>query len=221
MRLQTSASLPQEFKRQHLVELLNKIDTQVNGLTDGRVSAVTNAYTAAPTTGSHKKGDYIRNTNTVQVGTAPNNYVILGWICTADGSPGTFTEVRADTAGSISIGGPGASTDNAVMRWDGTGGNLAQNSVVTISDTGAMSGVTTLSMSGVLTSTLATGTAPLTVASTTKVTNLNVDLLDDQSGAYYLDSANFTGVNWTDLTDNGTTTLHTHVEILAFAAAYG
>lgn len=57
---------------------------------------------------------------------------------------------------------------------------------------------------------IATGNAPLIVASTTKVTNLNVDLLDDQSGAYYLDSANFTGTDWTDLTDAGETTLHTH-----------
>ena len=55
-----------------------------------------------------------------------------------------------------------------------------------------------------------TGTAPLVIASTTKVTNLNADLLDDQSGAYYLDSANFTGTNWTDLTDGTATTLHTH-----------
>ena len=55
-----------------------------------------------------------------------------------------------------------------------------------------------------------TGTAPLVIASTTKVTNLNADFLDDQSGAYYLDSANFTGANWTDLTDAGATTLHKH-----------
>lgn len=57
---------------------------------------------------------------------------------------------------------------------------------------------------------VATGTAPLVIASTTKVTNLNADLLDDQSGAFYLDSANFTGTNWTDLTDGGATTLHSH-----------
>ena len=55
-----------------------------------------------------------------------------------------------------------------------------------------------------------TGTAPLVIASTTKVTNLNADLLDDQTGTYYLDSANFTGTNWTDLTDAGATTLHKH-----------
>ncbi|MHA2085332.1 MAG: hypothetical protein ACXABD_16370, partial [Candidatus Thorarchaeota archaeon] len=62
----------------------------------------------------------------------------------------------------------------------------------------------------VLESTETTGTAPLIIASTTKVTNLNADLLDDQTGSYYLDSANFTGTDWTDLTDAGATTLHKH-----------
>lgn len=41
-----------------------------------------------------------------------------------------------------------------------------------------------------LTSTVATGTAPFTVASTTAVTNLNADLLDGQHGAYYRDATN-------------------------------
>ena len=41
-----------------------------------------------------------------------------------------------------------------------------------------------------LTSNVATGTAPLTVTSTTKVTNLNADLLDDQTGAYYTNATN-------------------------------
>lgn len=57
---------------------------------------------------------------------------------------------------------------------------------------------------------VATSTAPLIVASTTVVTNLNADLLDGQHGSYFLDSANFTGTNWTDLTDGGATTLHSH-----------
>lgn len=42
---------------------------------------------------------------------------------------------------------------------------------------GALSGLTTLSLSGQLTSTLATGTAPFVVASTTQVSNLNVSQL--------------------------------------------
>ena len=57
---------------------------------------------------------------------------------------------------------------------------------------------------------VATGTAPLVIASTTLVTNLNADLLDGQHGSYYLDSANFTGTDWDDLTDGGETTLHSH-----------
>ena len=44
-----------------------------------------------------------------------------------------------------------------------------------------------------LESTVSTGTAPLVVASTTLVTNLNADLLDGQTGGYYLDRANQTG----------------------------
>ena len=42
------------------------------------------------------------------------------------------------------------------------------------------------------TSTIATGTAPLVVSSTTLVTNLNADQLDSQEGTYYLDYTNFT-----------------------------
>lgn len=45
-----------------------------------------------------------------------------------------------------------------------------------------------------LESDVATGTAPLTIASTTKVANLNADLLDDQTGSYYLDHGNHTGL---------------------------
>ncbi len=36
------------------------------------------------------------------------------------------------------VGGPGSSTDNAVMRWDGTDGDTAQNSLVIITDGGAV-----------------------------------------------------------------------------------
>ena len=46
------------------------------------------------------------------------------------------------------VAGPTASTDNAIVRFDGTTGKLVQNSVVTIGDTGNMAGVGTLSVSG-------------------------------------------------------------------------
>ena len=51
--------------------------------------------------------------------------------------------------------------------------------------TGAMSSVTTMSMSGQLTNTIATGTSPFAITSTTLNTNLNADLLDGQHGSYY------------------------------------
>ena len=45
----------------------------------------------------------------------------------------------ADGAGTGDVSGPGASvTDNAAVRWDSTGGQLVQNSTVTISDVGAV-----------------------------------------------------------------------------------
>ena len=45
-----------------------------------------------------------------------------------------------------------------------------------------------------LQSDVVTGTAPLIVASTTKVTNLNADLLDGQTGSYYSTATNLTGI---------------------------
>lgn len=67
----------------------------------------------------------------------------------------------------------------------------------------------------VLVSTVADGTAPLTVTSTTAVTNLNADLLDGQHGSYYLDWANtsnkpspvITGILTGNVTGIGSVTL--------------
>ena len=57
-----------------------------------------------------------------------------------------------------------------------------------------------------LTSTIATGTAPLDITSTTKVTNLNVDKLDNQEGSYYLDWTNTTNKPDTVITLSGDAT---------------
>lgn len=58
-----------------------------------------------------------------------------------------------------------------------------------------------------------TSGAPITVNSTVSVASLNADYLDGQHGAYYRDASNFSGTNWTDLTDGGTTTLHIHERV--------
>ncbi len=46
------------------------------------------------------------------------------------------------------VTGPGLSTDNAAARWDGTTGQVVQNSVVVIGDTGAVTGVSNLTATG-------------------------------------------------------------------------
>jgi hypothetical protein len=60
--------------------------------------------------------------------------------------------VAASTWSSIaatgSVAGPGASTDLAIARWDGAGGGTLQNSVVIVSDLGALSGITDITLSG-------------------------------------------------------------------------
>jgi len=55
---------------------------------------------------------------------------------TASGNTITFTVTGG---GSGTITGPGSSTDEAIVRWDGTDGTVIQNSTVTISDAGLLS----------------------------------------------------------------------------------
>ena len=75
--------------------------------------------------------------------------------------------------------------------------------------TAAAGAFTTLSATGAITSTLATGTAPLVIASTTKVANLNVDLLDgaDWAAPAALGSTTPAAVSATTLAASGAVTL--------------
>ena len=76
------------------------------------------------------------------------------------------------------MSGPGSSTNNAVVRWDGTGGDTIQNSAVIISDTNNVTGVVGL-------------TATTVTANTSMTMNLismpaSVLDIDDSSGNEYL-----------------------------------
>ena len=97
------------------------------------------------------------------------------------------------------VTGPASSTDNAIARFDGTDGKTLQDtSQVTISD------------AGVITSSVATGTAPLSIASTTVVANLNADKVDgkDETAFLLADGSRALAGNWSlagyDLADLGT-----------------
>ena len=60
----------------------------------------------------------------------------------------------------------------------------------------------------VLNSDVADGTPPISVASTSKVVNLNADFLDGQDGSYYLDYGNFSGTP-TSIQDASNITINT------------
>lgn len=81
--------------------LFSTVGSQLNNLTEGRISAVTNASTAPPTTGDNQKGDFVRNSNVTELSSNGDNYVLLGWICTVAGNPGTWEDVRTLTTGDV------------------------------------------------------------------------------------------------------------------------
>lgn len=80
-----------------LVSILRSIANKVNALGSTQAAGIDNAATAAPTTGTHAVGDFIKNSAPAEAGSAGSKYVITGWLCTSGGTPGTFVQVRALT----------------------------------------------------------------------------------------------------------------------------
>ena len=93
MRLNTTPRLPsdpllQREMREHA--------TLVNMISEGRLSGTVNAQTSAPS-GLFAQGDFVKNSTPTELGSSPNKYVVLGWVCTVSGDPATFVPVRALT----------------------------------------------------------------------------------------------------------------------------
>lgn len=83
-----------DILRTRLNDVFRQANQQINQLTEGRIEAITNAYTAAPTTGEYKQGDFVRNNAPTELGSGGSKYVIYGFICVASGIPGTWVEAR-------------------------------------------------------------------------------------------------------------------------------
>jgi hypothetical protein len=79
------------------VRWYREVAQQVNGLSEGRISSLYQAAQSAPTTGTWMQGDYVTNSAPAELGTAPNKYVVLGWVCIAAGTPGTWLQARSLT----------------------------------------------------------------------------------------------------------------------------
>lgn len=56
-----------------------------------------------------------------------------------------FTQVDGGSGGIV---GPGSSTNNAIVRWNGTTGSTVKNSSITASDAGVVNGISSLSING-------------------------------------------------------------------------
>jgi hypothetical protein len=120
------------------------------------------------------------------------------------GSPGTSGS-SGQTGGSGTSGSSGTgfstisgATDNRVLTSDGSANAAVAEPNLTFD------GTTLSSTRLTLTETTA---APMTVASSTRVINLNADLLDGQEGSYYLAYGNFTGTPTIPTVNNNIITL--------------
>lgn len=74
-------------------DTFDSVIQQLNQLTEGAIVAVTNARTAAPTTGTYQPGDFVKNSNRSELGTAGTKYILDGWEC-ATSDPLTWYERR-------------------------------------------------------------------------------------------------------------------------------
>ena len=61
------------------------------------INSLRNEGTAAPTTGTWKQGDFMWNTAPAEAGSASSKYVVIGWVCTVSGTPGTWLASRTLT----------------------------------------------------------------------------------------------------------------------------
>jgi hypothetical protein len=99
----------------------------------------------------------LRSTGAISVSTASTNWdntqlYARVYKITVAGSVVTAVEDHRAGPGGVhgpsatTVSGPSSSTDHAIARWDSTTGKLLQDSVVTIGDTGAISGAISLAV---------------------------------------------------------------------------
>jgi hypothetical protein len=105
-----------------------------SGTLSGTNSGDQNIFSTIAAGGQSLVADSTSDTLTIVAGT---NVSI-----TADASTDTITISATGGSGGGNVSGPASpTTDNALVRWDGTTGQLIQNSSVTLSDTQEMSGL--------------------------------------------------------------------------------
>ncbi len=113
--------------------------------------------------------------------------IVDGQVTSADIGDG---EVQGqDLAQNLTLAGT-TTVSNLLVKTGLYSGASLSPATLRLDSAGNLKNIGTLSMSGQLTNSVATGTAPFVVSSTTMVTNLNADLLDGQHGSYYRNASN-------------------------------
>ena len=124
------------------------IAASIQAIAQGTFSASVNATDLIFYTGhSEAATEKFRMTSQGELGVGGANYGTDGQVLTSGGAGAAPT--WADASGG-SFSGPGSSTDNAVVRFNGTGGATGQNSGVTIDDSNNATGFANLTLSGEL-----------------------------------------------------------------------
>ena len=113
-----------------------------------------------------------------------------------DTTSGTITAGGFTTTGTLDISGGTLTLANNQISGDKVEGGTIAATTISALTTAGITATSNIDIGAyelraqTFESDVVTGTAPLTVASTTKVTNLNADLLDGQTGTYYTDFTN-------------------------------
>lgn len=101
MRVNENPILPQnpdtpyqQSLNRTLVDIFRAIAQKVNQTADGRFAARDLTAASVPTTGMYAKGDFVANSNPVELGSVGSRFVVEGWLCLVGGTPGTFVEKR-------------------------------------------------------------------------------------------------------------------------------
>lgn len=97
MKLAISNNVPREWNPDRMTLLLRQIEAQVNALAEGRLTGRHFTMASIPTVGDFGLGDIVWKSSPAEAGGAGSKYVIMGWVNTAAGSPGTFKEMRVLT----------------------------------------------------------------------------------------------------------------------------
>ena len=148
-------------------DMIGRIKARINALENKDPGGPFVKKSVDTMTGNLTSPNYISN---VAIGTQP-------YACT---STTKNTNLHADSVDSVHVD---TLTDTKLLRYESASQKIQSSSITETA--GSLSGITAIEMSSKLTNTLATGSPPFAVSSTTMNPNLNADMLDDQHGSYY------------------------------------